>query len=284
MSSLVSNRCTICHKFLSMSAPLHPDEIAWPAGGRVKRDAAVTGQANRHARGAVLPEYRDAAWRQTWPRMKELGAMTPSLTLAARLATVAALAGACALLAACGSTPAPGAAAPTRTVTIEASASGPASAAAATTTSPTPSGPAGCLASALTAHLGLSEGAAGTIYQVIVLTNTSSATCTLYGYPGVSFVTGVGGSQVGLPATKNPAVATALITLAPGGDADVLLAVHDAGAIAECKITTVNWLRIYPPGDYGSIYVQYNTQACANPTTSIMSVTPVRTGAGTASY
>ena len=211
--------------------------------------------------------------------------MTPSLTLAARLAAVPVLAGACALLAACGSTPAPGAAAPTRTVTIQASASATTSAAAVATTSPAaPSGPAGCLASALTAHLGLSQGTAGTIYQVIVLTNTSSATCTLYGYPGVSFVTGVGGSQVGLPATKNAAVATALVTLAPGGDADVLLAVHDAGAIPECKITSVNWLRIYPPGDYGSIYVQYNTQACANPSTSIISVTPVRTGAGTASY
>jgi hypothetical protein len=46
----------------------------------------------------------------------------------------------------------------------------------------------------------------------------------------------------------------------------------------------VDWLRIYPPGDYGSIYVQYSTQACANPTLSIMSVSPVRAGAGTASY
>jgi len=211
--------------------------------------------------------------------------MTPSLTLGARLAAVPVLTGACALLVACGSTPAPGAAAPTRTVTIQASASTTTSAAAAATTSPAaPSGPAGCLASGLSAQLGVSQGTAGTIYQVIVLTNTSSATCTLYGYPGVSFVTGIGGTQVGAPASKNPVVARALVTLAPGADADVLLAVHDAGAIAGCTITPVNWLRIYPPGDYGSIYVQYNTQACANNSTSIMSVSPVRVGAGSASY
>jgi hypothetical protein len=212
--------------------------------------------------------------------------MIPSLTLAARLAAVPLLAGACTLLAACGSTPAPGTAAPTTTVTVQASASATTSAAAAvTTTSPAaPSGPAGCLAAGLSAQLGVSQGTAGTIYQVIVLTNTSSATCTLYGYPGVSFVTGVGGTQVGKPASKNPVVPTALVTLAPGGQADTLLAVHDAGAIAGCTITTVNWLRIYPPGDYGSIYVQYNTQACANPAISIMSVSPVRTGAGSASY
>ena len=66
-----------------------------------------------------------------------------------------------------------------------------------------------------------------------MLTNTSKRACTLYGYPGVSFVTGVGGSQVGKPATKNPAVPKAVVTLAPGAKADVLLAIHDAGAIPE---------------------------------------------------
>ncbi len=215
--------------------------------------------------------------------------MTPSLTIAARLGTAAALAGACGLLAACGSTAAPGSAAATTTVTVQASASSTSAAATPTTSSPTTSaapssGPAGCLASALKPQLGVSQGTAGTIYQVIVLTNTSTAMCSLYGYPGVSFVTGVGGSQIGQPATKNPAVPKALVTLAPGARADVLLAVHDAGAITNCKITNVHWLRIFPPGDYDSIYVKYNTQGCANHGTSIMSVTPVRVGAGSASY
>jgi hypothetical protein len=212
--------------------------------------------------------------------------MTPSLTLAVRLSAAAALASACGLLAACGSTPAPGTATATKTVTVPASAN--------TSTSPaaTPSaaspathaGPAGCLSSGLQAQLGVSQGTAGTIYQVIILTNTSNATCTLYGYPGVSFVTGVGGSQVGQPATKNPAVAKTLVTLAPGAKANMLLAIHDAGAIANCQITTVDWVRIYAPGDYGSVYVQYNTQACAHTSQPIMSVTAVRAGAGSASY
>jgi len=65
MSSVVSNRCTICHKFLSMSAPVRPIKIASHAGGRLKRDAAVTGQANRHPCGSVLAGYRDAARPQT---------------------------------------------------------------------------------------------------------------------------------------------------------------------------------------------------------------------------
>jgi Protein of unknown function (DUF4232) len=215
-----------------------------------------------------------------------------SLTATARLGVAAALTGACGLLAACGSTPAPGAA-PTKTVTIQAStgassaaaaAATSSAAAAATSSAAAPPGPAGCLASSLQAQLGVSQGAAGTIYQVIVLTNTSNATCTLYGYPGVSFVTGVGGSQVGQPATKNPVVASTLVTLAPGAKADVLLAVHDAGAFPNCKVTNVDWLKIYPPGDYGSIYVQYSTQACAGSSQPTMGVSAVRVGAGSASY
>jgi hypothetical protein len=211
--------------------------------------------------------------------------MTLSLTFAARLSAATAVAGACGLLAACGSTAAP-VAAPTRTVTIQASPTAPAStsAAADSGSSSAPAGPPGCLASALQPQLGASQGTAGTIYQVVVLTNTSGAACTLYGYPGVSFVTGVGGSQVGKPATKNPAVPKAVVTLAPGAKADLLLAIHDAGAIPNCQITTVDWLRIYPPGDFGSVYVQYNTQACASRSRSLMSVTPVRAGAGSASY
>jgi hypothetical protein len=117
------------------------------------------------------------------------------------------------------------------------------------------------------------------MYQVIVLTNTGTGSCTLYGYPGVSFVTGLGGSQIGKPATKNPLVARSLITLAPGGKANVLLAVHDAGAYG-CKIVAVHWLKIYPPGDYGSIYMNYDSQTCAGRST--MAVTAVRKGAGSA--
>ena len=159
----------------------------------------------------------------------------------------------------------------------------PAAASAATSTSAAPTGAAGCLSSGLQAELGASQGTAGTIYQVIVLTNTSASNCTLYGYPGVSFVTSQGGSQVGAPAKRNPAVQATQVTLAPGGKANVLLAVHDAGAYPDCRMTSVDWLRIYPPGDYGSLYVQYKAQTCANTHNSILTVTAASAGAGSAS-
>ena len=204
-------------------------------------------------------------------------------TATTRLAALAAAAGACTLIAACGSSPAPGAGA-TTTVTAQAGSTASTPAASSPAPSATASGTPGCLASGLHPRLGSSQGTAGTIYQVVVLTNTSGSACTLYGYPGVSFVTGAGGSQVGAPATKNPAVAVTLVTLAAGGEANLLLGVHDAGAFPSCTLTNVGWLRIYPPGDYGSVYVQYKTQACANTAQKTLSVTPVRSGAGSASY
>jgi hypothetical protein len=224
--------------------------------------------------------------------------MIPSLISSAhRRATAAALASTCGLIAvgafvsACGSTAAQGAA-PAQSVTSRpgsgsaGSTSTPATTAsgvAASSTPAAPAGPASCLASGLQAQLGASQGTAGTIYQVLVLTNTSGSSCTLYGYPGVSFVSGQGGSQVGAPATRNPAVKAAPLTLAPGGKANALLAVHDAGAFPDCRLTSVDWLRIYPPGDYGSLYVQYKAQTCANTAKSILTVTAVSPGAGSAS-
>jgi Protein of unknown function (DUF4232) len=192
------------------------------------------------------------------------------------------LAGTCGLLAACGTTPAPGTR-PTKTVTVQAG-SGPSSATTTPAASSAPAGPPGCLANGLQASLGAAQGAAGTFYQVIVLTNTSAATCTLYGYPGVSFVTGVGGSTVGAPATHNSVDPKTLVTLAPGGQANMLLAVHDAGVYppASCQPSSVDWLRIYPPGDYGSVFVQYPAQACASTAEQQLTVTPMRAGAGLA--
>jgi hypothetical protein len=64
--------------------------------------------------------------------------------------------------------------------------------------------------------LGLAQGYAGGVYQVIDFTNASSPACTLYGYPGVSLVTGPPYTQVGLAAERAATAPVKLVTLAPG--------------------------------------------------------------------
>jgi len=201
------------------------------------------------------------------------------------LALAAGAAGAAGLLTACGSgTPA---AAPTKTVTTTAAAaatSAPAAApSAATPASTVPAGPAKCVSSQLQASLGQGQGAAGTLYQLIVLTNTSGSTCTLYGYPGVSFVTGQGGSVIGAPAARNPLIPDTLITLQPGAAAGALVGITDTGALPQsaCQPGTAGWLQIYPPGALGSLFVQYSAQVCTRPGEKFMTVTAMH--AGTAS-
>lgn len=207
-----------------------------------------------------------------------------SVATARRAGLLAAAAGAAGLLTACGSgTPA---AAPTKTITTTAAAaaaSTPAATPSATTPAPAPAGPGTCLPSALQASLGQGQGAAGTLYQLIVLTNTSNSACTLYGYPGVSFVTGQGGSVIGAPASRNPLIPDTLITLQPGQAASALVGITDTGALPQsaCQPGTSDWLQIYPPGDRGSLFVQYEAQVCTRPGEKFMQVTAMH--AGTAS-
>ncbi len=148
------------------------------------------------------------------------------------------------------------------------------------TSAPAPSGPPPCATSALRVSVAASQGAAaGSSYYPIVLTNVSGAACTLYGYPGVSFVTGVGGSQIGMPATENPAHPRQLITLAPGqaGHAELQVVNAENYPPANCGPVTAHWLKVYPPNQTAPLYAGFAAQACTKPRT-ILTVQTVQSG------
>jgi hypothetical protein len=141
-------------------------------------------------------------------------------------------------------------------------------------------GPASCLTSGLRATLGAAQGAAGSAYQVIVLANISGKTCALYGYPGVSFVYGVGGSQIGKAADRDRTVAPKVVTLAPGQSGSFALRVVNAGTLpaAGCEPVTANWLKIFPPENTAARYVRYTAHACASKTATILTTRAVTEG------
>jgi hypothetical protein len=107
--------------------------------------------------------------------------------------------------------------------------------------------------------------AAGSIYYPLDLTNTSGSTCTVFGYPGVSFVTGPSGTLLGRAASRNPAKPAATVKLAPGQVAHATLQVAQAGNYdpAQCKPVTAHWLRIYPPDQTVPLHVRFKAQACS---------------------
>lgn len=202
-----------------------------------------------------------------------------------RAAAVAALTCVAALVTACGSAGSP-AAAPTVTVTATAGASSgpsapPPASPAAVPTSPAPAGPPPCPTSALHVKRGASQGAAGSIYTGIDFTNIASTTCSLFGYPGVSFVTGTGGSQLGPAAKQNTGSARRLVVLRPGQSAHAVLQIVQAAnyPAAKCQPVTAHALKIYPPNQTAPLYLSYTTQTCAKKI-QILIVSAVRFGSG----
>jgi hypothetical protein len=209
--------------------------------------------------------------------------MTSPATAAWRLIAGAALACITVPVTACASSGS-GTAAPTATVT-SAPADGSTSTAPAATgaaTATTPAGPAACPTSALQVKKGFTQGAAGSIYSAIDLQNISSATCSLYGFPGVSFVTTrSGGRQIGLAATESTTTPRQLVTLAPGTAGHAVLRIVQAGnyPASKCHPVTAHWLRIYPPNQTTAAYLAFTAQACSKPV-NILSVSVVQPGSG----
>ncbi|MES5817503.1 DUF4232 domain-containing protein [Streptomyces sp. RG80] len=74
-----------------------------------------------------------------------------------------------------------------------------------------------CHSSELEATLGRNDPGAGQENFPVILTNTSSRTCTLHGYPGAAFVDAAG-KQLGPDPERTPGTATT-VKLAPGQNA-----------------------------------------------------------------
>lgn len=129
----------------------------------------------------------------------------------------------------------------------------------------TPSGgPALCRSAHLRVTLGPSEGAAGTIYAPLRFTNTGTAACVLHGFPGVSYVAGDNGAQVG-PAAERDGAKGAPVTLAPHAVASAMVAMVQVRNYDEaaCQPTPVRGLRVYPPGETASVFVPVDGTGCA---------------------
>ena len=144
-----------------------------------------------------------------------------------------------------------------------------------------PPSPAPCSTRYLGATVGVSQGAAGSTYVVLVFKNLDNHPCTLYGYPGVAMDAGVPVSPVGLASAEDPTTPRELVTLGPHGYASALLRIMHAGDYppAACKPVTTQWLQVIPPNQYVPIYLGYTSQACAGPE-QILTVDAVRPGTG----
>ena len=125
----------------------------------------------------------------------------------------------------------------------------------------------GCATSALLVRLGVAEGYAGGTDYVIDFTNQSGTTCTMYGYPGVSLVTGPPYAQIGLAAQRDNTAPVKQVTLLPGAMATDQLRIADALNFpsSTCHPTTATHLKLYPPNQTAPVYLAITSRGCAKP-------------------
>ncbi|WIB63043.1 DUF4232 domain-containing protein [Curtobacterium sp. MCBD17_040] len=92
----------------------------------------------------------------------------------------------------------------------------------------------------------------------IILTNTSPTTCTLQGWPGVSYVGDGNGTQIGPAATPDRDVQHPTVTLQPGRAAQAYIIIEVAAAFdpATCKPVHIDGIRVYPPGSRTALFIR----------------------------
>lgn len=141
-----------------------------------------------------------------------------------------------------------------------------------------------CKVANLKLSLGPADGAAGHAYQALRFTNKSAGSCVIIGFPGVSYVTGTAGTQVGAPAERDGAKG-GQITLKPGATASAVVTLTDVGVFdsSACKPTAIRGLRVYPPDETSSMFVSRSGTGCAGTTPSAqLRVQTIKPGLGNA--
>jgi Protein of unknown function (DUF4232) len=124
--------------------------------------------------------------------------------------------------------------------------------------------PQRCTTGELAVSLGEGDAGAGSVMRALVFTNTGTRPCELRGFPGVSYVAGDDGHQVG-PAAEMSGERGPEVPIAPRGTAVAQLRLVNVLNFDEaaCRPTPVRGLRVYPPGDTASIFVPREGQGCA---------------------
>jgi hypothetical protein len=122
-----------------------------------------------------------------------------------------------------------------------------------------------CKAGDVKLALGQGDAGAGSLYRSLLITNVSAKPCEIQGFPGVSYVAGDDGHQVGKDAfregTKGNAVKLNTGQSAAADIQFVNVRNYDSGT---CQPTEVKGLRIYLPQETASNFVAAPGTGCAS--------------------
>jgi hypothetical protein len=96
------------------------------------------------------------------------------------------------------------------------------------------------------------------------VTNIGSASCTLVGYPGASFLDSRG-RQVGLPAKRDRTSPPKRVVVQPGDKAHAILSYPNPGGFGSgCGATDATAVRMYPPDQTAPLEARVDANVCTN--------------------
>lgn len=140
-----------------------------------------------------------------------------------------------------------------------------------------------CSSASLQASITGGDGsAAGSAFPYLVLTNTGADTCTLSGYPGVSFVGYQNGTQLGAPALRVDESSVQTVTLGSGQSSHSRLRIArgENYPAATCAPVQADGFRVYPPDENQALFAAASGfTACSNDGVSLIMVGPMEPGA-----
>jgi hypothetical protein len=114
-------------------------------------------------------------------------------------------------------------------------------------------------------YIGASKGSsgAGSYYGELRFTNTGTSTCSLTGYPGVSFTTR-SHHQIGRSAHRVHG-RVHVITLKPGWEASALYRLTNPSLFpgSACHQKTSAYIKVYPPNQTAPVYVPKKARLCS---------------------
>ncbi|MET8993575.1 DUF4232 domain-containing protein [Amycolatopsis sp. Hca4] len=122
-----------------------------------------------------------------------------------------------------------------------------------------------CKAGDVKLSLGQGDAGAGSTYRPLLIKNASAKPCTIQGFPGVSYVAGSDGHQVGKDAFREGTKGNA-VKLNPGqtAAADIQFVNVQNFDPGTCQPTPVKGLRIYLPQETASNFVPSEGTGCAS--------------------
>jgi hypothetical protein len=122
-----------------------------------------------------------------------------------------------------------------------------------------------CKAGDVSLSLGAGDSGAGTTYRPLIIKNISGHECTIQGFPGISYVGGQDGHQIGKAAFREGGKGDA-VELAPGQSASAVIGFAQVANFdaATCQPEQIKGLRVYLPQETASLFLPLEGTGCAS--------------------